>query len=94
MKVFESLTEALQQGYQVYARVPEGYRPYASARPLGARTGRGHPWWAIDVAYDLDDDILSLLPQPQRGLRRGAHVSRRPHPRQHDPDGSLGTQSR
>jgi hypothetical protein len=25
MKVFESLTEALHQGYQVYARVPEGY---------------------------------------------------------------------
>lgn len=25
MKVFESLTEALRQGYQVYTRVPEGY---------------------------------------------------------------------
>lgn len=25
MKVFESITEALRQGYHVYTRVPEGY---------------------------------------------------------------------
>jgi hypothetical protein len=25
MKVFESLREALRQGYEVYTRVPEGY---------------------------------------------------------------------
>ena len=25
MKVFESLTEALRQGFEVYARVPDGY---------------------------------------------------------------------
>jgi hypothetical protein len=42
MKVFESLTEALRQGYQVYARAPEGY--------LVRTRVRDH--WALALALD------------------------------------------